>query len=87
MEERYILYTMNDCPYCEKAKKYLKNASFKYEIKNISEKKEREDFYNSFNLVGQERTMPKMLIIADKKQIMIMSSGEIKDFIEQYDRL
>lgn len=87
MQERFIVYTMNNCPYCEKAKEALKKANFKYEIKNIPERSEREDFYNHFNLVGPERTMPKMLIIADDKQVMVMSSNEIKEFVEQYDRI
>ncbi|MEW6996402.1 glutaredoxin family protein [Colwelliaceae bacterium BS250] len=73
--KRIILYTMNRCPHCETAKKYLDQQGIKYRLCNVSNPAGKKEF----NQTGY-RGVP-VLKIGDQ----FLNGFEVKDFQRLYN--
>ncbi len=74
MMKRVVLYTMNRCPHCETAKKYLAQQGIKYRLCNTSTPAGRKEF----NLTGY-RGVP-VLKIGDQ----FLNGFTVKGFQQLY---
>jgi glutaredoxin len=72
-----ILYTKNNCIYCEKVKKAFLEKSVVYEERNI----ENEEFLKEIQAKGA-RTMP--FLIDTSANVAIGESDEIIDYVSEY---
>lgn len=74
--KRVVLYSMNRCPHCDTAKKYLEQQQIKYRLCNISTSAGRKEF----NLTGY-RGVP-VLKVGDK----FLNGFTIKGFEALYKK-
>lgn len=72
--KRVVLYTMNSCPHCDTAKKYLDQQGIKYRLCNTSNSAGRKEF----NATGY-RGVP-MLKIGDQ----FLNGFNVKAFQKLY---
>lgn len=74
--KRVVLYSMNRCPHCDTAKKYLDQQQIKYRLCNVSTSPGRKEF----NLTGY-RGVP-VLKIGDQ----YLNGFTIKGFQAMYNK-
>ena len=72
-----ILYTKNNCQYCEKVKNAFLERSVGYEERNI----ENDEFLEEAQSKGF-RTMP--VLVDTTANVTIPTSDEIVDYINEY---
>lgn len=70
---RVIVYSMDMCPYCEKAKAWLTSAGIAYEEIRIDSKSERRRFYEeaSRKYGVAIKSMPQVVIVEGDKETLI----------------
>jgi glutaredoxin len=79
-----VVYTMNSCIYCNKAKSYLESCDISFEEKNISTDKQAKDFL----LAEGHKTIPqiyyndKLLVEGGANGLMSLSKEEIQERME-----
>jgi glutaredoxin 3 len=62
---RLQVFSKSDCPWCVKAKEFLRQEGLTFEEVVLNDAKERQSLYNSFKLVGMDRTVPQIVLIDD----------------------
>jgi glutaredoxin len=62
---RLEVHSKSDCPWCAKAKQFLKQHALAYAVVLHDDDQERQKFYDSLGLVGKERTVPQIVLIED----------------------
>lgn len=72
-----ILYTKNNCQYCEKVKQEFLENNIAYEDRNI----ENEDYLAEVKALGA-RTMP--FLVDTTANVQMGESDEIIDYIREY---
>lgn len=72
-----ILYTKNNCQYCEKVKEAFLEHNTAYEERNI----ENEDYLAEVKAYGA-RTMP--FLVDTSANVQMGESEEIVDYIKEY---
>ena len=79
-----VVYTMDSCIYCDKAKLYLKSCDISFEEKNISKDKQAKDFL----LEEGHKTIPqiyynnKLLVEGGANGLLSLSKEKIKTRME-----
>ena len=67
--DEYFFYSKSDCPYCEKIEglfsQLASEGKIKYSFEKIEDMKERNQIYDSLNLVGNKRTFPQVFAVLD----------------------
>ncbi len=71
-----ILYTKNNCPYCEKVKSAFEQKNLQYEERNI----ENEDFLEEARSKGA-KTMP--FLVNPDTGVAMGESSDIIDYVEE----
>lgn len=76
----YLVYSMDMCPYCERAKQDLQEAGHQYEERSINKKSERAVFYAEvFEQFGAlVKTMPQIFVEKDGKLVHIGGWSELQ---------
>lgn len=72
-----ILYTKNNCQYCDKVKKALLERSVVYEERNI----ENEEYLKEVQAKGA-RTMP--FLVDTSANVTMSESDDIIDYVSEY---
>ena len=57
---KVLIYTRNNCVWCDRAKNLLKINNLEYEEVDLSDDIQRENFYKKFN--NSIKTMPQIFI-------------------------
>ena len=57
---KVLIYTRNNCVWCDRAKNLLKINNLEYEEVDLSDDVKRENFYKKFN--NSIKTMPQIFI-------------------------
>jgi len=55
-----ILYGKANCIYCKLAKTFLNNNDIEYTYVSLDDKTLLENFFNKYNIVGKDKTLPKI---------------------------
>lgn len=72
-----ILYTKNNCPYCDKVKKAFLEKAVVYEERNIA----NQDFLKEVQSRGA-RTMP--FLVDTSANVAMGESDDIIDYVSEY---
>ncbi len=56
---KFVVYTRNGCPYCDKIKTVFDQKGFKYVEYKLDEEFTKEEFYEEF---GQGSTFPQIIM-------------------------
>jgi len=74
-----IIFSKDDCPYCDKAKKLLDNYKIDYVVENVKTNKEALDFIKSHGhtTVPQIYNGPTLLVSGGYTGLAAMSREEI----------
>ena len=72
-----ILYTKNNCPYCEKVKQAFLENNISYEERNI----ENEEYLAEVKEYGA-RTMP--FLFDSSANVKLNDSADIIDYVQEY---
>jgi len=59
----FVIYSKENCPYCERMKKVLKLSNLQYQVYTLDKDFVREDFYFKF---GEGSTFPQVLYNDEK---------------------
>lgn len=71
------VYSINDCPWCEKVKKYLKNKNVEFEEHNIEENDDDRDA--CYELTGD--TMVPITTANDKDYVLGFDKAKLDEML------
>jgi glutaredoxin len=57
------VHSKTNCPFCKKAKLYLSRHNIPFEEYVYDDDKERFSMYDRFGLVGDQRTVPQIVVL------------------------
>lgn len=57
------IYSKTACPYCNRAKDYLRRNGIAYEEINYDDNTARQEMYDKLGLVGTQRTVPQIFVV------------------------
>lgn len=78
-----LLYTMDGCPHCVRAKNALDANNVQYQIEVVNDRKDRNYLYyrwaNKLKMAApkDQRTFPKMLVYVGDEEIILPNADEI----------
>ncbi len=59
------VHSKTDCPYCSKAKEFLKENGIEYAEFVYDDPVERNSMYDSLGLIGNQRSVPQIILISN----------------------